>query len=109
VKRLSASLLLASLLSGCGQTETHQVAFRTPMRPATSEVALFIESVPARPYAEMGLLQAIGYGTEAEVPHVMRAIERDAKRMGCDAVAMLRTQAGMGVLHGVGVCVVYLE
>ena len=91
---------------GCGHTETHRVAFQ-PARPPTSDVAVFVERVPERTYTEVGLVQVIAFGTEAEPPAVMAGLVREARRMGCDAIVGARLDQAGGMTHAIGVCAIW--
>lgn len=106
MRHVVAALCLLSL-SGCGTTVVHAVPFR-PLAPHDREVLLYPDAVPDSPYADAGLVQAFGYGTDASVEHLHRALQAAGQRMGCDAVARVRVDAsGSGEAHAIGVCVVW--
>jgi hypothetical protein len=100
------SVGLVSLLGGCGHLETHRVDFAAAARPP-GEAHLFVSALPTRPYAEVGLVQAIGYGGESTAPSVLRGLQREGKKMGCDAIVKVRVDVGQTAAHASGVCVTW--
>ena len=100
---LSASTLL---LTGCGATETHVVMFRSA-KAGSGEADLYVESVPPRPFVEVGLLQAIGTGDEASTPRVLAALRAEGRKQGCDAIVLARGSSGNLSAHASGMCVLW--
>ncbi len=98
---LGAALALAGL--ACGSVEARSVAFR-PLAPPTSRAELYLGSVPARPYAELGLVQAVGTGAGADEAAVLAALRERAQRMGCEAVVRVHVALGQTAAHAMGVC-----
>jgi hypothetical protein len=106
------SLCAGLLLAGCGSTETHALMFRTPPPGAGSsghEAVLFVETVPRRPFAEVGLIQAIGTGNQAHTPEVLAALREEGRRRGCDAIVLARAASGAVSAHAAGMCVLWTE
>jgi hypothetical protein len=102
-----ASLLL---VAGCGHTETHQALLRSPEAPTGKSVELYMadQPTPARPFHEIALVQAVGFGNEAHPEDVARALTEKAARLGCDAVVRTFIDQGYSRAHAAGVCVKWL-
>ena len=98
------SLLVAA---GCGHTETHQAMLRAPEQPTGRTVELYMaeQPLPARPFYEIALVQAVGFGNEAHPEDVARALTEKAGRLGCDAVLRTFIDQGYSRAHATGVCV----
>src|SRR5262249_18909259 len=65
--------------------------------------------LPKRPFYEIALVQAVGYGSNANLTDVTRALGDRAGHLGCDAVVRVTVDQGYNLAHGYGVCVRYLE
>jgi len=105
------SLLLLLLLTiGCGHTETHQAMLRAPESPTGRPVELYMADQPAptRPYYEIALVQAVGFGNEAHPEDVAKALTDKAGRLGCDAVLRTFVDQGYSRANATGVCVKWL-
>lgn len=101
------SLVPALVLIGCGYTELHEAVLRSTPGP-TSKVEIYVgDQRPARPFYEIALVEAFGYGSEADVEDLTAALEGRAKSIGCDALVRTRFDLGQSVAHGYGVCVRY--
>lgn len=96
------------LLAGCGSTETHAMMFRPATPSGGHDAVLFVESVPDRPFAEIGLLQAIGSGDQAHTPEVLNALRQEGRRRGCDAIVLARAASGAVSAHAAGMCAVWV-
>lgn len=95
-------------LAGCGSTELHEVLLRRPTGAPHGEVELYVVGrPPSRPYYEVALLQAIGHGTQADVPDVTNALARRGQALGCDAVVGIHVELGSTRAHATGVCVMW--
>jgi hypothetical protein len=103
------SFCASAFLAGCGSTETHAMMFRTPAGGGRHEAALFVETVPRRPFAEIGLIQAIGTGNQAHSPEVLAALREEGRRRGCDAIILARAASGAVSAHAAGMCAVWTE
>jgi len=110
----ASSLGLAALLGaaaiGCGHTETHQALLRAPEPQTDRPVELYMadQPVPVRPFYEIALVQAIGYGDEAHPENVAKALTEKARHLGCDAVLHTYVDQGYSRAHAAGVCVKWL-
>lgn len=99
---LAVALLV---LAGCGHTEVHRVWFQGAPTGATEGAELHLGVIPSRPFVEYGLVQAVGYGVDANEPAVLGALRGEGTRRGCDAVVKVRVARGTTAAHAVGVCV----
>ncbi|MBS2019130.1 MAG: hypothetical protein JST00_40055 [Deltaproteobacteria bacterium] len=107
---LAVLLAALSALAGCGHTETHAAMLRAP-EPATSrtvELYLAEQATPARPYYDIAIVQAIGFGSDATPEDITRALTDKAGALGCDAVIRTTIDLGYSRAHASGVCVKYL-
>jgi len=104
-RALAAALLLAPLLAGCGHVETHAILLRQPGPPTPGAQIYFADQQPPRPFFEAGLVQAVGYGDDANLEDVAHALARRAASLGCDAVVRVHVDQGWARAHGFGVCV----
>jgi hypothetical protein len=98
------------LLAGCGHTETHQAMLRSAQAPTGKPVELYMadQPTPARPFYEIALVQAIGFGSDAHPEDVARALTEKAGMLGCDAVVRTTIDLGYSRAHAAGVCVKWL-
>lgn len=105
-----ASLALAPVLSACGHTETHAAMLRAPQPRTGKPVELYVvdQALPSRPFYDVALVQAIGFGTEANPEDVARALSEKAALLGCDAVVRVFIDVGYSRAHAAGVCVKFL-
>lgn len=96
--------------AGCGHTETHQALLRAPEAPSGKTVELYMadQPIPARPFYEIAMVQAIGFGSEAHPEDVAKALTDKAGRLGCDAVLRTFIDQGYSRAHAAGVCVKWL-
>ena len=108
MKRLLLPLTL--LLAGCGHMETHQAMLRSAQAPTGMPVELYMadQPTPARPFYEIALVQAIGFGSDAHPEDVARALTEKAGSLGCDAVVRTTIDIGYSRANAVGVCVKWL-
>lgn len=104
-----ACLGLAVASVGCGHTETDAAMLRAP-QPRTERVELYVagQATPVRPYYEIALVQAIGFGTDANAEDVAHALTQKAGSLGCDAVIRVYVDVGYSRANASGVCVKYL-
>lgn len=96
-------------VAGCGHLETREALLRTPEAP-TSKVELYMaeQALPTRPFYEVALVQAIGFGSEAHPEDVAHALADKAGRLGCDAVVRTFVDQGYSRANATGVCVKWL-
>ena len=107
-----ALLLLSSVaaLSGCGHTETHAAMLRAPQPRTGKNVELYVadQAPPQRAFYDIAIVQAIGFGTEANPEDVAHALSERAAQLGCDAVVRVFIDVGYSRAHASGVCVKFL-
>ena len=109
---LGASTLFAVALSlsGCGHSETHVAMLRAPQPRTGHAVELYLadQATPARPFFDIAIVQAIGFGTDATPEAVAGALTNKAALLGCDAVVRASIDVGYSRAHASGVCVKFL-
>lgn len=112
-----ASLALAAIattsligLLGCGHTETHVAMLRAPQPRHAHTVELYVsdQPPPARPFYDIAIVQAVGFGSDANPEDVARGLTDKAALLGCDAVVRVFIDVGYSRAHAAGVCVKYL-
>jgi hypothetical protein len=108
--KLSAVGVLALAVAGCGHSETHVAMLRAPQPRADHAVELYLvdQATPARPFFDIAIVQAIGFGTDATPEAVAHALTEKAATLGCDAVVRTSIDIGYSRAHAAGVCVKYL-
>ncbi len=96
--------------AGCGHTETHDAMLRSAEAPPSHPVELYMgdQPLPARPFYEIALVQAIGFGDDAQPESVAHALTKRAARLGCDAVIRVFIDQGYTRANASGVCVKWL-
>ncbi len=98
--------LTLGALSGCGYVEMHEAVLRPTTGPSSRPVELYVASqTPSRPYYEVALLQAFGYGSDADVEDLTNALRSRAQELGCDGLLRVHFDMGRSMAHGYGVCV----
>ena len=102
--------IAAIALLGCGHVETHSAMLRAPQPPTGHTVELYVadQAPPSRPFYDIAILQAIGFGSEANPEDVTRALTSKAALLGCDAVVRVFIDIGYSRAHASGVCVKFL-
>ncbi len=113
LSRLAARLAVAVAvvgLAGCGHTEAHVAMLRAPQPRTGKPVELYLaeQPGPARPFYDIAIVQAIGFGTDATPEDVTRGLTDKAGVLGCDAVVRVFIDVGYSRAHAAGVCVKYL-
>ncbi|MDB4946523.1 MAG: hypothetical protein JWP97_6057 [Labilithrix sp.] len=106
----SAALALAAFaLAGCGHSEAHAALLRAPQGRNRGGVELYIvdQAGPVRPFYEVAIVQAIGFGADANPEDVAHALTEKAAALGCDAVVRTFIDIGYTRAHAAGVCVKY--
>ncbi len=102
---LAVALSVALSLTACAHAESHAAMFREP-RPPVSSVDLISADTPVtRPYTELGLVQAFGFGDTAASEDVVRELRARAASLGCEGIIRMRIDVGYTRSHGAGVCV----
>ena len=99
-----------TLVAGCGHTETHVAMLRAPQPRTGHAVELYLtdQAGPTRPFYDIAIVQAIGFGTDATPEDVTRGLTDKAAGLGCDAVVRVFIDVGYSRAHAAGVCVKYL-
>ena len=64
-------------------------------------------TAPTRPYYELAIVQAIGFGGDANPEDVTHSLTDKAAALGCDAVVRVHIDVGYTRAHAAGVCVKY--
>ncbi len=97
--------LVAVSLAACGNTHVSRVVTGTPRAAHAGRVRITLESAPApQAFTEIAILQARGYGTHANLEHVVAGLQDECGRLGGEVVARVRVDQGMNGANGVGVC-----
>lgn len=109
-RRVAAALVASSALVGCGHTETHAALLRAPQGPTGRNVELYVieQAPPSRPFYDIAIVQAVGFGADATPEDVTHALTNKAAALGCDAVVRVYIDVGYTRAHAAGVCVKYL-
>ena len=105
-----ALLVATALLAvGCGHVEAHSAVLRAPGAPTAGHVEIYLvdQPGPARTFYDVAIVQAVGFGTDANPEDVTRALSEKAASLGCDAVVRTFIDLGYTRAHAAGVCVKY--
>lgn len=107
---LVALAAITTTLLGCGHTESHVAMLRAPQPRSARPVELYVvdQAAPTRPFYDIAIVQAIGFGNDANPEEVTRALSERAAALGCDAVVRVFIDVGYSRAHAAGVCVKYL-
>ena len=105
MKRILVLTALAVGSGACGYSELHEVVFRTAPRTGRPVEVYMVGQPAPRPFDELGLLQIVSTGNQAEPVTVVAALSSRAQALGCDALVRVRVDVGMTATHGYGVCV----
>jgi hypothetical protein len=108
---LALALAAVTALAGCGHTETHAAMLRAPQPRTGRAVELYVadQAMPTRPFYDVAIVQAVGFGSDANPEDVARALTEKAATLGCDAVVRVFIDIGYSRAHAAGVCVKFLE
>lgn len=100
-------LAMSASVAACGHTETHVAMLRAASPPVAHDVELYLaqQPLPSRSFSEVALVQAIGFGEEADTEAVIAALRKRAGQTGCDAVTRVYVDVGYARAHAAGVCV----
>jgi hypothetical protein len=104
-RSLAVVSALAFAATGCGYTELHEAVLRPPTPPTTSVELYLGDQNPNRPFYEVALVEAFGYGTDANMEDLSAALRGRGGNLGCDAILRARFDIGQSMAHGYGVCV----
>ena len=83
---------------------------RAPQPRTGHAVELYLadQATPARPFFDIAIVQAIGFGSDATPEVVAHALTEKAGALGCDAVVRASIDVGYSRAHAAGVCVKFL-
>lgn len=98
-------LLLASLSLGCGTTSVQRHLLSAPGVPHARPVRAILEGDPTPHSLPVALVQAIGRGLNADLPHLIEGLRAEAQLLGCDAVVQVRIARGSSVATATGFAV----
>lgn len=98
-------LALSVALGACAHAESHAAMFREPRPPVAAVEIVTADTPVTRPYTELGLVQAFGFGDAAASDEVLRELRAKAASLGCDGIIRVRFDVGYTRSHGAGVCV----
>lgn len=97
-------LLASAALVGCGTVTTHHVLSGPPAAPHQGPVAIAMEGAPVpAELEEVAIVQAVGNGEMADLPHVIDGLKAEARSLGCTHVVRVRIDQGSGMASGSGV------
>lgn len=97
---------LSAALVACGHTESYVALLREPA-PSDRTIEVYIDAMPARPFTDAAILQAIGYGSRANPEDLVKALLSEGARVGCDAIVRIQFDYGATSAHATGNCVRY--
>ena len=104
LRALPGALLFAS--AACGHIDMHELALRPSSGPSPHEVQVYFETrAPDQAFYDVALLQATGFGGEANIDALVKAMLVRAAELGCDAVVRCRVDLGDARANAYGVCV----
>ena len=119
-RRLRPLALLVLAVAGCGPVATtvHGTFIYfggATMPPGTlatppEQVGVFTDEVPERSFFEIGLIEAMGFGTQVKETELIPELRRQASLMGGDAIYRLEMQRfdeSGGALYATAVAVRY--
>jgi hypothetical protein len=93
------------LLSACGTTTTHSVLTGTAGAPRAGDIKILMgEEAPPPGLTEVGIVQAVGHGTHADLEHVMDGLKEKSLSLGCTVIAKVKIDQGASEASGTGVC-----
>jgi len=103
----SRMLLLAAVFAACATPLRSEHVLTGTARPAWSgEVKVLMEGAPVpTAYDEVAIVNATGTVGEATLPAVIRALQDEARRLGCNAVIRVRYDRGAQSASATGVAV----
>lgn len=105
-RAITIAFPLTLLATGCGYVEMHEAVLRPTTGPSARAVEMYVgEQSPNRPYYEVALLQAFGYGGDANIEDLTAALEGRGRALGCDGLLRVRFDMGYSMAHAYGVCV----
>ena len=85
---LAAFVMSTLFLAGCLEGTAQRTGIYLPPKPATAPIDVFIDTRPALPYSEVGVVSAEGVGWSADFDALIRVMQDQARQLGADAVIM---------------------
>ncbi len=102
----SFPLLLAVAIGGCASLQAEHVITGQAREPAQGKVQVMMQGAPdPAAFEEIGIVTARGTLSEATLPAVIGALQREAATIGADAVIHVRYDAGANGASATGVAV----
>ncbi|HKO53991.1 MAG TPA: hypothetical protein VJV79_40060 [Polyangiaceae bacterium] len=93
------------LLIACGTITTHSVLTGTPGAPRAGEIRIVMgEEAPPPGLTEVGIVQAVGHGSNADLEHVIEGLKEKSLSLGCTVIAKVKIDQGATKASGTGVC-----
>jgi hypothetical protein len=93
------------LLIACGSTTTYGVLTGTPGAPRAGDVRILMgEDPPPDGLTEVGIVQAVGHGTHADLEHVIDGLKEKSLSLGCTVIAKVKIDQGATKASGTGIC-----
>jgi hypothetical protein len=93
------------LLIACGSTTTHSVLTGTPGAPRLGDIRIVMGEDPPPPgLTEVGIVQAVGHGTHADLEHVIDGLKEKSLSLGCTAIVKVKIDQGATKASGTGIC-----
>ena len=108
ITRGAIAIAIALAATACGSIQTFRWPVAQPAPPIQRPEVYFEGQMPATSMSELELVEAIGYGTRANMGDVVTALQDEAQRYGASALVRVRVDCGHGTCHGYGVAVRYL-
>ena len=103
-----SAIALAAFGGGCGSVQTFRWPISQPAPPTQRPQVFFEGQMPSTSMTELELVEAVGYGTRANMEDVVTTMQDEAQRYGASAIVRVRVDCGHGTCHGYGVAVRYL-
>jgi hypothetical protein len=98
-------VLLAFLGVGCGTTYVQHHLIGQPGAPHSRPVRTILDGERVPPARPIALLQVVGRGVNADLPHLIDGLRAEAQRLGCDAVVQVRIARAVSTATAVGFAV----
>ena len=93
------------LLMACGTTTTHSVITGSAGAPRAGDVRILMgDEAPPTGMTEVGIVQAVGRGTHADLEHVVAGLKEKALSLGCTVIAKVKIDQGASTASGTGIC-----
>jgi hypothetical protein len=74
--------------------------------PVDRPAFVYVEGqMPPGEFYELGLVQTIGFGSDADAEELVRVLAHDAAEAGCQAIVRVAIDMGATRAHASGVCV----